>query len=199
MKNFRLISRIIFALAILTVFIFSGCATTSKPGAVVVEQITHTATVVKIDSAKRVVTLKKEDGSMQSYVLGDDVKNFNQIKVGDVVNSSVIESVAVFVRKSNEQPDATVSKSISVAPKGDKPGMVMTDTFELVARVTAIDLDKGLITVNTADGSTKTFPIDKNVKNFKNIKTGDDVILNVTVAMIIAVEAPAPAGPPSIN
>jgi hypothetical protein len=199
MKSFELISKVSFILAILPVLVFSGCATTSKPGAVVVEQITHTATVVKIDSAKRVVTLKKEDGSMQSYVLGDDVKNFNQIKVGDVVNSSVIESVAVFVRKSNEQPDATVSKSISVAPKGDKPGIVMTDTFEVVARVTAIDLDKGLITINSADGATKTFPIDKSVKNFKNIKAGDDVILNVTVAMIIAVEAPAPVGPPSIN
>lgn len=199
MKKFRLISRISFALAILTVFIFSGCATTSKPGAVVVEQITHTATVVNIDNAKRVITLKREDGSTQSYVLGDNVKNFDQIKVGDIIKSSVIESVAVFVRKSNEEPDATVSKSISVAAQGEKPSIVMTDTFELVARVISIDLDKGMITISTVSGETKTFPIDKSVGNFKNIKAGDDVILNVSVAMMIAVETPAPAGVPTIQ
>jgi hypothetical protein len=191
MKNIKLISRISFTLSILTVLIFSGCATVPKPGAVVVEEITHTATVVKIDSAKRVVTLKLEDGNTQSYVLSDDVRNFDQIKVGDIVKSSVLESVAIFVRKSNEQPDATVSKSVSVAPKGEKPGMVMTDTFELVARVTAIDLNKGMITLKSPDDSTKTFAIDKSVDNFKNIKVGDDVVLNVTVAVMIGVEKPA--------
>lgn len=199
MKNFRLISRVSFALVILTVFVFSGCATTSKPGAVVVEEVTNTATVMNIDSAKRIVTLKKEDGSMQSYVLGDNVRNFDQIKVGDVVKSSVIESVAVYVRKSNEEPDATVSKSVSVAAKGEKPSITLTDTFELVARVTAIDIDKGVITISTVSGETKTFPIDKSVGKFKNIKAGDDVILNVSVAVMIAVETPAPAGPPTIQ
>jgi hypothetical protein len=191
MKNIRLISRISFTLAILTVLVFAGCATVPKPGAIVVEEITHTAKVVKIDSAKRVVTLKLEDGSTQSYVLGDDVKNFDQIKVGDVVKSSVLESVAIFVRKSNEQPDATISKSVRVAPKGAKPGIVMTRTFELIARITAIDLDKGTISLNSPDGSTKTFAIDKSVNNFKNIKAGDDVVLNVSVAVMIEVEKPA--------
>jgi hypothetical protein len=198
MKNFRLISRVSLALAIMTVLVFSGCATTSKPGAVVVEQVTNTSTVMNIDSAKRIVTLKREDGSMQSYVLGDNVKNFDQIKVGDIVKSSVIESVAVFVRKSNEEPDATVSKSVSVAAKGEKPSVVMTDTFELIARVNSIDMDKGLITISTVTGETKTFPFDKSIGKFKNIKAGDDVILNISVAVMIAVEAPAPVGPPAL-
>jgi hypothetical protein len=199
MKEFKMISRVSLALVILTVFVLSGCATTSKPGAVVVEQVTHTATVMNIDSANRIITLKNEDGISHSYVLGDNVKNFDQIKVGDIVKSSAIESVAVYVRKSNEEPDATVSKSVSVAAKGEKPSITVTDTFELVARVTSIDLDKGVITISTVSGETKTFPIDKSVGNFKNINAGDDVILDITRAVMIAVEAPAPAGPPTIQ
>jgi hypothetical protein len=200
MKNFKLISRVSFTLVVFAALVFAGCATVpNKPGAVVVDEITHTSTVVKIDSAKRVVTLKQEDGSTQSYVLGDNVKNFDQIKVGDTVKSTVYESVAIFVRKSNEEPDATVSKSVSLAPKGDKPGITMTDTFELVARVSAIDLNKGTITLQSPDGTTKMFAIDKSVDNFKNIKAGDDVVLNVTAGVIIAVEAPAPAAPPTIK
>lgn len=199
MKNFRLITRISLMLAISAVLIFSGCATTQEPGAIEVEKVTRTATVVNVDSAKRIITLKNEEGNTQSYVLGDNVKNFDQIKVGDIVKSSVIESVAVFVRKSGELPDASVTKTVSVAPKGEKPGVVMTDTFEMAARVSAIDLNKGTITIDSADGSTKTFPIDKTEKAFKNVNPGDDVVLNITVAMVIDFEAPAPAGPPAIN
>jgi hypothetical protein len=67
----------------------------------------------------------------------------------------------------------------------------MTDTFELIAKVEGIDINKGTIAVKAPDGSIKTFVIDKSVENFKNIKVGDDVILNVTVAVMINVEKPA--------
>jgi hypothetical protein len=191
MTNFRSITKFLLMLIILAGFIFSGCATAPKPGAIVVDEVSRTATVVSVDMAKRVVTLKKEDGSTQSYVVSEDVKNLDQVKPGDIVKSSILESVAIYVRKSNEAPDATVSKSISLAPKGEKPGMVLTDTFELIAKVEGIDLNKGTIAVKAPDGSIKSFVIDKSVDNFKNIKVGDDVILNVTVAIIIDVEKPA--------
>ena len=191
MRNLRSTAKVLLMVIILTGFIFSGCATAPKPGAIVVEEVSRTATVVSVDMAKRVVTLKKEDGSTQSYVVGEAVKNLDQVKPGDIVKSSILESVAIFVRKSNEEPDATVSKSVSVAPKGDKPGIVMTDTFELIAKVEGIDLNNGTIAIKSPDGSIKSFVIDKSVDNFKNIKVGDDVILNVTVAVMIAVEKPA--------
>ena len=191
MKNFKSMAKVLLMLIILAGFIFSGCATAPKPGAIVVDEVSRTATVVSVDMAKRVVALKKEDGSTQSYVVSEAVKNLDQVKPGDFVKSSILESVAIFVRKSNEEPDAKESKTVSVAAKGEKPGIVMTDTYELIARVEGIDINKGTIAIKTADGSTKTFVIDKSVENFKNIKTGDDVILIVTKAVMIAVEKPA--------
>ena len=191
MKNFKSMAKVLLMLIILAGFIFSGCATAPKPGAIVVDEVSRTATVVSVDMAKRVVTLKRDDGSTQSYVVSEAVKNLDQVKPGDIVKSSILESVAIFVRKSNEEPDAKESKTVNVAPKGEKPGIVMTDTYELIARVEGIDINKGTIAIKTADGSTKTFVIDKSVENFKNIKTGDDVILIVTKAVMIAVEKPA--------
>ena len=193
MRNFKSIAKVLFMLIILAGFIFPGCATCpmQKPGAIVVEEVSTTATVVSVDMAKRVVTLKREDASMQSYVVSDAVKNLDQVKPGDIVKSSILESVAIFVRKSNEEPDAKISKSVSVARKGEKPGIVMTDTFELIARVVGIDINKGTIAIKSQDGSIKTYVIDKSIENFKNIKAGDDVVLIVTVAVMIAVEKPA--------
>jgi hypothetical protein len=180
-------------LIILSGFIFSGCATCplQKPGAIIVEEVSTTATVVSVDMAKRVVILKRDDGSTQRYVVSEAVKNLDQVKPGDIVKSSILESVAIFVRKSNEEPYAKKSETVSVAPKGEKPGIVMTDTYELIARVEGVDLDKGTIAIKSQDGSIKSYVIDKSIENFKNIKTGDDVVLIVTVAVMIAVEKPA--------
>ena len=188
MKNFKSMAKILLMLIIFAGFIFSGCATAPKPGAIVVDEVSRTATVVSVDMAKRIVILKREDGSTQSYVVSEAVKNLDQVKPGDIVKSSILESVAIFVRKSNEEPDAKESKTVSVAPKGEKPGIVMTDTYELIARVEGVDIKKGTIAVKTADGSVKTFGIDKSVENFKNVKVGDDVFLVVTKAVMIAVE-----------
>jgi len=162
-----------------------------KPGAIVVETISATATVDAVDAAKRKVTLKFADGKTQTLKLGPEVKNFDQIKVGDQVKTTFAESVAVFVRKSDEKPSADEIQTIQVAPKGAKPGVVMTDTFEVTAKVEAIDYTKRTVTLKGPEGNLKTFPVDKSVKKFKNVKVGDEVVVRVTDAMAITVETPA--------
>jgi hypothetical protein len=164
--------------------------TAQKPGAVIVETVSTTATVNAIDTAKRMVTLKFTDGKTQTFKLGPEVKNFDQIKVGDQVKTTYAESIAVFVRKSDEKPSADEIQTIQVAPKGAKPGVLMTDTFEVTAKVEKIDHKKRTITLKGPDGNQKTFPVDKSVKNFKNIKTGDEVVMKITDAMAIYVEKP---------
>src|SRR5271169_6791245 len=44
-----------------------------------------TAAVVAVDRAKRTVSLKSPDGHVSAIDVGDEVKNFDQIKVGDIV------------------------------------------------------------------------------------------------------------------
>jgi hypothetical protein len=161
-----------------------------KPGAVVVETMTTTATVDAIDAAKRAVTLKFTDGKTQTYKMGPEVRNFDQIKVGDQVKATYAESIAVFVRKSNEKPSADEVQTVRVAPKGAKPGILMTDTFEVTAKVEAIDYKKRTVTLKGPEGNTRTVPVDKRVKNFKSVKVGDEVVMRMTDAMAIYVEKP---------
>jgi hypothetical protein len=63
-----------------------GAVVTSEPGkASIVEAAELSAKVVGIDKATRTVTLKGPKGNVVDVVAGDEVKNFDQIKLGDFV------------------------------------------------------------------------------------------------------------------
>lgn len=191
MKRFEKAVLLITAIAFLAALTLAGCASSQKPGAVAVEEVTATATITSIDPVKRAVSLKFGDGSTKGFIVSDAVKNFDQMKVGDIVRSTVVESVAIYVKKMKQDPDVKVEKSVNVAPKGQKPGIAITETFELTAKIESIDLNKGTITLKTPSGDFKTFAIKKSEDSFKNIKIGDDVVVDVTMAVILDVEAPA--------
>ena len=163
---------------------------TTKPGGAVVETTTITATVDAIDAANRTVTLKFPDGKMKTVKAGPEVRNFDQIKVGDQVKATYAESVAIFVRKSDEKPSAGETQAVKVAPKGAKPGVVMVNTSEITAKVEAIDYKKRTVTLKGPEGNVRTFTVDKSVKKFSNVKVGDELVVRVTDALAIVVEKP---------
>ena len=54
-----------------------------KVGAVSVATMESTATIYAIDYEKRTGTLKLADGATETFNAGPEVKNFDQVKVGD--------------------------------------------------------------------------------------------------------------------
>jgi hypothetical protein len=154
----------------------------------VVQSVSGTATVDAIDKEKRMVTLKFADGKTQSLKLGPEVRNFDQIAVGDQVKATYAESVAIAVRKSDEKPTAATTQTVQVAPKGAKPGVIVTDTSEITAKVEAIDYTKRTVALKGPEGNVRTFSVDKSVQKFKNVKVGDEVVVRVTEALAIVVE-----------
>jgi hypothetical protein len=161
-----------------------------KPGAVLAETVTVTATVDAVDAAKRTVTLKLSDGATKTVKVGKDVKNFDQIKAGDKLKATYYESVAVFVRKSDEKPMADEIQTVRVAPKGARPGIVLSDTSEITAKVEAIDYKNRTVTLIGPEGRSGTFTVDRRVKRFMAVKVGDELVVRVTDAIAVAVEAP---------
>jgi len=161
-----------------------------KPGAIVAESATVEATVVAVDAAKRTVTIKSADGATRTFKVGKEVKNFDQIKAGDKVKTTFFESVAVFVRKSNEKASASEAVTVGIAPVGAKPGVFAVDTFEITAKVQEIDYKKRIVTLKGPQGNLRAFKVDKSVENFDKVKAGDELVLRVTDALAIAVEKP---------
>ena len=161
-----------------------------KPGTVIAESVTLTATVDAVDAAKRVITFKFPDGTKRAFKVGKEVKNFDQIKAGDQLKTTYFESIAIFVRKATDKPGASEVESVGVAPKGEKPAIYAVDTSEVTAKVEAVDYTKRTVTLKGPEGKTGTFAVDKRVKKFKEVKTGDEVVVRVTDAIAIAVEKP---------
>ena len=61
-----------------------------------------TATIETIDSTSRLIALKTEDGQVETFQAGPEVKRFNELKVGDNVTFHYTESLAFDLRKPGE-------------------------------------------------------------------------------------------------
>ena len=162
-----------------------------KPAVVMVDAVTATSTVTAVDKKNRVITLSFEGGKVQDYKMGEEIRNFDQIEIGDEVKVTLAEAVAIYVRKSGDQPAAAEERTVQVAPKGAKPSLIVTDTNEMAATVEGIDHSKRTVTVRRLDGTPSTFSVDKSVEKLENVKVGDEVVVRVTEAMAIAVDKPA--------
>jgi ABC-type Fe3+-hydroxamate transport system substrate-binding protein len=98
MRKLALVTAI--ALATLAIPASAQDKTTSEPGKVAATRtLTLTADVVGIDSTTRTVTLRGSKGNVVDVVAGDEVKNFDQIKVGDKVVAKYQLGVSAEVTK----------------------------------------------------------------------------------------------------
>ena len=164
----------------------------AKPGAegaIEVGAITATSKVTKVDASNRTVTLTDEAGETNTYKLGKNVRNFDQIKVGDQVKATLLESVAVTVSKSNAALDAGAHGVVAVAPKGAMPGVVMAKTRQITAKIVSVDPEARTVTVEGPMGGKPTIKVGPNV-NLGELQAGDDVTLRMTDALAIRVEKP---------
>jgi len=181
-----------FRVALLTILVVAGltaCATSEKPGVMVVEVVEWSGTVTAVDYAKRTVTLR-EPGGKTVTLNAKNARNLDQVKVGDRVKAEYIEELAIFVRKADSPPSATETQVVELAPKGQKPAGLVADTIQITANVEAIDYQKRIITLKGPAGNIRTFKVDESVKNFDQIKKGDQVVLQYMEAFALAVVKP---------
>jgi ribosomal 50S subunit-recycling heat shock protein len=158
----------------------------AKPGKVVVEVVKLTGTVRAIDLQNKNVTVEGSGGRTVT-VNAQNARNLDQVKVGDRVNLRFTEELALFVRKTDAQPSATQADVVALAPKGEKPAGLMARTVELTGSVESIDSKKRTIDVKGPAGNVRTFHVDKAVKNFDQIKKGDQIVLRITEAVALSV------------
>ena len=166
-----------------------GAAKGGKPGAVVVDVVKLTGTVKAVDMEKKTATVEGS-GGRTVVVNAKNARNLDQVKVGDKVNLEFVEELALYVRKSDAPPSASEAQMVALAPKGQKPAGLMAQTIELTGNVESVDAKKRTIEVKGPAGNVRTFKVDKAVKNFGQIKKGDQVVLRFTEAVALSVVKP---------
>jgi Cu/Ag efflux protein CusF len=187
MKTLSLALTTILLLSFAPIWSTQAQSDVTDQGIDTVEVVTATATVEKVDLEKRKVTLLLEDGKRKTYKVDSRVQNLAQVKVGDHLEMSFTEEIAIVIGKSNETPGAASGEQVSVAPNGAKPGVVMVETSALSAQILAVDAQTHRVTLLDAEGKKKTIKVSKKVTNLGDLKVGETVDMLMTDSTVIEI------------
>src|SRR5262249_48781075 len=98
-----------------------GAVVASEPGkAAVARTVKVTAQVVAIDKVTRTVTLKGPQGNTVEVVAGDEVKNFDQIKVGDMLVVAYAQALSLELQKAKTGAGGITTQSAALPAKPDE-------------------------------------------------------------------------------
>ena len=176
-----------------------GTTIQSEPGrAVMTRQAKLTAQIVGIDKATRTVTLKGPKGSAVDIVAGDDVKNFDQLKLGDFVVAHYVQALSLELRKTKGESRGVTEREAAVrAQPGERPGGAIARQVTALADVIDVNPKNKTITLKGPRGNVVTLDV-QNPDQFKVVKKGDQVEVVYTEALALSVEpAPKPAPKPA--
>ena len=159
----------------------------TAPGkAAAVETIKVTATITAIDKATRDVTLKGPQGNEVTVTAGPEVKNFDQLKVGDNVDLNYVEALTLELKKGGGLVvQRTETAGAAGAKPGEKPAGAVGRQITVVADVIAVDPAKQVVTLK---GPKRTVDLKiPNPEQFKRIAKGDQVEATYTQAVALEV------------
>jgi hypothetical protein len=172
-----------------------GAIVASEPGkATAVRAVEISAQVVSIDKATRTVTLKGPKGNVVEVVAGSEVKNFDQIKLGDFVVARYAQALTLELKKTKGgSGDIAVREGAVQAKPGERPAVAGARQVTAIADVIAVNPKKSTITLKGPRGNVVTLDV-QNPDQFKVVKKGDKVEVTYTEAVALSVEAaPKPA------
>jgi hypothetical protein len=163
--------------------------TKGVPGGTVAGTREVRATVTAIDLATRQVSLVTTEGKKTTVKCSPEVRNFDQLRVGDVVKARITEEMTVAMATAATPETPSVTGSRELAPKGAEPGVGMAETQQYTARIIAMDLKKRQVTLRFPEGSERTFAVRRDV-NMDPRQVGELVAFKVAMAMAVSVEKP---------
>jgi hypothetical protein len=159
----------------------------TAPGkAAIVSQSEINATVVSIDKSTRTVVLKGPKGKTKDIVAGPEVRNFDQIKVGDNVAVQFTEALTLELKKTSAPLSMNVTTGAARAPQGAAPGAAVGREVTVLANVVAVDQAKSSVSLKGPHGNVIDLKV-QDPAQFKLIKVGDQVEAVYTEALAIAV------------
>jgi len=159
----------------------------SEPGKVAATRMAEvSAGVVAVNKATRMVTLKGPEGKLFDVLAGDEVRNFDQIKVGDEVVVRYMQALAMAVRKGGGIRQGTESADAARTKPGDKPGAAVARQVSVLADVIDVNEAAKTITLKGPKGNVVELAV-QNPDHFKVVKKGDQIEVDYMEAMAVAV------------
>jgi hypothetical protein len=157
------------------------------PGGVAIRTVKMQAKVASIDYEKRSVSLEDDKGHRKTITVGPEAINFDQITAGDSVSIEFMEEQVVYLNGVEEHAEQGAAVVAAKTPEGEMPGGVVAEMVEIVATVTAVDLENHTATLTFSNGASEVHQVRPDVELLES-HVGREVVIQRTVAMAIAVE-----------
>jgi hypothetical protein len=164
-------------------------STGQKPSVYKEKVVTATATVEAVDLEKRIVTLRRADGGIFDLIVGPEVRNLPQVKVGDEVVVKYHQSILVQVTKPGAAEGSQVKETVVRAKPGEKPAGMVAKQVTVTATVEKIDKKKMIATLKGPEGKVADVKV-RDPKNLENVNVGDQVVITYTEGVAVSVEKP---------
>ena len=166
-------------------------------GPVVTGQTTvATGKVTSINPARRMLTVQGENGGELSLVVGPDVKNFQNVKLGDRVRVQYTEATALALAENPGKTDdlgairTKIEAQAASQASGTKPSMGVTERTTTVANVFEVDRQQGTITLRGTNG----VPVEVRVpdkQTLQQIDKNDQVVMSYVEAAAVSIQPAA--------
>jgi hypothetical protein len=179
--------------AALAAALFAGaCASKPPPPTepVVSDKVQQiTATVEAVDPATRMVRLRGPEGTTE-IVLGPEVRNFSQIRVGDVVKATYYTGVAAQIRKHGDPaPPPTNEVAVARAKPGEMPAAGMAQNISTTVTIESVDVSFNTVSFQLPAGDKRVVAVQtpEGREFIRTLKKGDQVDLTYTEAVAVEV------------
>ena len=193
MQIFKPVGLILILVSLMAIF---GCqkkdevetkVEAEKPSRVIdVSEVTTVMTVQEINLEERLFTLTYEGMNEIVVEAAEDLTGIEEIKVGDKVKVTYLTSTAMYVTSPDkERPPVSESSVVEVDSKDGKPRKVTVHIVEETSIVEAIDVENRTAVLKGPDGKIRTIDVADEVQNLENVKIGDQVVLQRTVAVAV--------------
>jgi len=155
-----------------------------EPSALAASLVTASAKVEKIDKANGLVTLKGE-GKTLDVKVGPGV-DIAKLKVGDTVQASFFDEVAVSIDKASAGPPKMTTKSV------ERAGVTAMQST-VTSRIIAVDPAKSTLSIRGPKGGEHTLKVtDPDLQtHLKQIKPGENFDVTYTQAVAVSIEPKA--------
>ena len=159
------------------------------------EQLTMRGTVTEINADTREITLMDTEGGLNTVKAGEEVKRFDEIAVGDVIEFDYYMYIKAEFREPTAEELAEPVQMVveeGIAPEDMSPGAAVGAVIKAVVTIEALNRPNMIATVSGPNGNFVSIPME-DAEFMTKLRIGQVLILTYAEAMAVSLEKVAEA------
>jgi hypothetical protein len=118
-----------------------------------------TGSIAGVDAATRTLTVTAANGKQTTLSCSAGVHNLDQLHVGDEVKAVATEQLVTYMAKAGAGENPYAPASVVLTPRGRQGESMVVNTVRNSAMITKLDLKGYKVTLQSADGATRTVAV----------------------------------------